>query len=67
MKRLSLIALLIGAMFASAGCETPGYSATENARNLSRNYSYDLRQTTDDWNFLWIQQHPSRMTTWTVQ
>ena len=67
MKSLSLIALLAGALFAATGCETPGYTATENARIISRNYNYDLRQMTDDWDYLWLQDKPSRMTTWTVQ
>ena len=67
MKTLARIALLAGALFAATGCATPGYTASENARNVSRTYSYNLLQTTDDWNFLWLQNHPSRMTAWTVQ
>jgi hypothetical protein len=67
MKRLSLLALLAGALFAAAGCATPGYTATENARIAQRNMSYDLLQMTDDWNYFWLYDKPSRMTTWTVQ
>jgi hypothetical protein len=67
MKAFATIALLLGAVFALTGCETPGYSATENARNVNRNWNYDLRQTTDDWNHLWLQDRPSRMTPWSVQ
>jgi len=67
MKSLAIIALLAAALLAVTGCETPAYTATENARHISRNWSYDLRQTTDDWNRLWLQDHPSRNTTWSVQ
>jgi hypothetical protein len=47
--------------------ETAGYTASENARNINRNWNYDLRQTTDDWNHLWLQDRPSRLTQWSVQ
>jgi hypothetical protein len=67
MKSLSMIALLMGALFATTGCETPAYTATENSRNVARVYSYDLRQTTDDWNRLWLQDRPDAGTTWSVQ
>ena len=29
--------------------------------------NYDLLQMTDDWNYLWLYDKPSRSTTWTVQ
>jgi hypothetical protein len=67
MKRVALLLVLAGGLFATTGCETPAYSAHENLQNVSRNYGYDLRQTTDDWNFLWLQDAPSRMTQWGVQ
>lgn len=67
MKCLATLALLAGALFFTTGCETPGYTANENARNISRNMNYDLRQTTDDWNDFWLLEHPSRMTRWAVQ
>jgi hypothetical protein len=67
MKRVALLLVLVGGLFALTGCETPGYSAQENNQNVSRNYGFDLRQTTDDWNFLWLQDHPSRLTEWGVQ
>lgn len=67
MKRVALLLVLVGALFATTGCETPGYSSRENIQNVTRNYGYDLRQTTDDWNFLWLQDTPSRLTPWGVQ
>jgi hypothetical protein len=67
MKCVALLLVLAGGLFATTGCETPGYSASENWQNVSRNYNYDLRQTTDDWNDLWLQDRPSRLTAWGVQ
>ena len=67
MKRVALLLVLVGGLFATTGCETPAYSGQENLHNLNRNYGYDLRQMTDDWNFLWLQDRPSRLTTWGVQ
>ncbi|HSZ57389.1 MAG TPA: hypothetical protein VK797_17120 [Tepidisphaeraceae bacterium] len=67
MKLFSMIALLAGALLATSGCATPGYTATENGRIAERNMNYDLLQMTDDWNYLWLYDKPSRSTTWTVQ
>ena len=67
MKRVALLLVLVGGLFATTGCETPAYSARENMQNVTRNYGIDLRQTTDDWNFLWLQDRPSRLTPWGVQ
>jgi hypothetical protein len=67
MKRVALLLVVVGGLFAMTGCETPAYSGQENWQNVSRNYGYDLRQTTDDWNYLWLQDEPSRLTTWGVQ
>ncbi len=67
MKSLAMLTLLAGALFLTTGCETPGYTASENARNVGRNMSYDLRQMTDDWNDLWLMERPSHLTRWAVQ
>jgi len=67
MKSLAMLTLLAGAMCVASGCETPGYTAGEDARNIQRNMNYDLRETTDDWNFLWLQEKPSRLTAWNVK
>ena len=67
MKSLAMLTLLVGSLFLVTGCATPGYTASENARNLGRNMSYDLLQTTDDWNDLLIMEKPSHLTRWAVQ
>jgi hypothetical protein len=67
MKSLAMLTLLAGVLSLMTGCETPGYTGSENARNVGRNMSYDLRQASDDWNDLWLQDRPSHLTRWGVQ
>jgi len=67
MKSLAMLTLLAGVLFIATGCETPGYTASEDARNVGRNMSYDLRQTTDDFNDLMLMERPSHLTRWGVQ
>jgi len=67
MKSLAMLTLLAGVLTLATGCESPGYTASEDARNIGRNMSYDLRQTTDDFNDLLLLDKPSRLTRWGVQ
>ena len=67
MKSLATLTLLAGSLFLMTGCESPGYTAHEDAQRVSRNWGYDLRQTTDDWNDLMLMDRPSHLTKWAVQ
>jgi hypothetical protein len=67
MKSLAMLTLLAGLLFVTTGCETPGYTASENARRVGRNMSYDLRQVTDDWEDILLMDKPSHLTRWGVQ
>ena len=67
MKSLATLTLLAGALFLTTGCETPGYTASENAQRVGRNMSYDMRQITDDWQDLLLMEKPSHLTRWAVQ
>ena len=67
MKSLAMLTLLVGSLFLVTGCATPAYTPAENARNIGRNMSYDLLQTTDDWNDLLLMEKPSHLTRWSVQ
>ena len=67
MKSLAMLTLLAGVLFIATGCETPAYTASEDARNVGRNMSYDLRQSTDDFNDLMLMERPSHLTRWGVQ
>ena len=67
MKIFGMLTLLAGALLVMTGCETPGYTASENFRNDVRNANYDLRMTTDDFNDLFLLEKPSHLTRWAVQ
>ena len=67
MKSLAMLTLLAGALFLTTGCESPAYTAGEDARRVGRHASYDLLQMTDDWNDLWLIERPSHLTRWAVQ
>lgn len=66
MKIVLLIALLAGA-FVSTGCSTPAYSPTERHNLIARDMNYDLRQATDDWDYVLLFRPPSRLTLWDVR
>jgi len=66
MKIVLLIALLAGT-FVSTSCSTPAYSPTERHNLIARDMSYDLRQATDDWDYVLLLRPPSRLTLWDVR
>lgn len=67
MKMIALVALLAGALFVSAGCSTPAYTPTERHNLIARDWDYDLKQATDDWDYFLLFRPPSRMTEWNVR
>jgi len=67
MKTLALIALLTGALLATTGCATPGYSATEHGNQIARTWDYEMKMATDDWDFLLLLNPPTRLTIWDVR
>lgn len=67
MKSLALIALLAGAMFLTAGCGTPGYTAEERNQLIARNWDYEIRQASDDFDALLLLRPASRLTVWNVR
>ncbi|HSU68949.1 MAG TPA: hypothetical protein VLJ39_18850 [Tepidisphaeraceae bacterium] len=67
MKRLALIALLTGAMFSTFGCATPGYSALERNQRIARNWDYEIKQASDDFDHLLLLRPSSRLTIWNVR
>jgi hypothetical protein len=67
MKSLALIALLAGTMFLTAGCGTPGYTAEERNQLIARNWNYDIRQASDDFDYLLLLRPASRLTVWNVR
>lgn len=67
MKSLALIVLLAGAMFTLTGCGTPGYTAEERNQQIARNWDYEIRQASDDFDYLLLLRPSSRLTTWNVR
>lgn len=67
MKSLALFALMAGAMFFGAGCATPGYSALERNQMIARNWDYEIKQASDDWDYLLLLRPVSRLTIWNVR
>lgn len=68
MKRLSILAVLFGAMISSAGCfGTPGYTGEERNRMIGRTWSYEGGQLVDDFDSVLLLRPPSRNTIWNVR
>lgn len=67
MKMIALIALTAGALFVSGGCSTPAYTPTERHNMIARDWDYDLKQATDDWDYLLLFRPASRLTMWDVR
>lgn len=67
MKIVVLIALVAGALLSTAGCATPGYSPTERHQMIARNWDYEMKQATDDWDHLLLLRPSSRLTIWNVR
>ena len=67
MKTLALIGLLSGAMFLTVGCATPGYTAQERNQQIARNWDYEIKQASDDFDHLLLLRPASRLTVWNVR
>ncbi|HEY2587645.1 MAG TPA: hypothetical protein VGI81_18000 [Tepidisphaeraceae bacterium] len=67
MKSLALIGLVAGAMFVNVGCATPGYTAEERNQRIARNWDYEIKQASDDFDHLLLLRPSSRLTVWNVR
>ena len=67
MKIVALIGLVAGAMLCGTGCATPGYSAQERNQQIARNWDYELRQASDDFDHLLLLRPASHLTVWSVE
>ena len=67
MKIVTLIGLLVGALFVTTGCGTPGYSAAERNQIIARDWGYDFAQASDDLDHFMLFRPASHMTIWNVQ
>jgi len=67
MKVLTMIGLLAGSMFFTAGCYTPGYTVDERFQQIGRNWDYEGKQAADDIDHAMLLRPASRLTWWNVQ
>jgi len=67
MKSLALIVLAAGASFVVGGCATPGYTPLERNQLIARNWDYEIKQSTDDFDALLLLRPASRLTIWNVK
>jgi carbonic anhydrase len=67
MKKVLLLVSVAGSMFVSPGCATPAYSPTERRQQIARNWDYEGRQATDDWDHILLLRPASRLTIWNVR
>ena len=66
MKLVALLFVLSG-ILSLTGCGTPGYTAQERNQQIARNWDYEWRQTSDDFDHLFLLRPASHMTIWNVQ
>ena len=67
MKFVALLTLLAGLAFTSTGCRTPAYTASERHAQIRRNWVYEARQITDDWDHIMLFRPASHLTVWNVR
>ena len=62
--------LLLGGLFVLvclSGCATLTKSADENNAAIARAQEIESREMADDWNMIWMQERPSRLSRWVVR
>lgn len=67
MKSFLLIGLLFAAGLFSGGCSTPAYDWPERHAQILRNWDYEGKQMTDDFDHIFLLRPSSRMTIWNVR
>ncbi|HEV7299373.1 MAG TPA: hypothetical protein VGN72_08415 [Tepidisphaeraceae bacterium] len=67
MKRLALLVLAAGLTGLSTGCATPAYTAAERNAMIARNWDYEIKQASDDWDSILLLRPASRLTIWNVR
>lgn len=67
MKRLALLILTAGSTGLSTGCATPAYTAAERNAMIARNWDYEIKMASDDWDSILLLRPASRLTIWNVR
>jgi hypothetical protein len=66
-KSVLLGGLVAGFVFVSGGCHTPAYTPTERRQQIARNWDYEFKQATDDFDSVLLMRPASRLTIWNVR
>jgi hypothetical protein len=66
MRKVLFCGLLLGlaALAAASGCATVTMTPEENCMLQRRVFETDMLQIGDDWNLIWLNDRPSRLTRW---
>lgn len=67
MKKLVLLAVVVGAMSLSSGCETPGYTSQERFQQIGRNWGWEYEQINDDIDEIFLLRPASHLSEWNIQ
>ena len=67
MKIIAMFGLLAGLMVVNSGCATPAYSMNERFQQIGRNWDYEWKQASDDFDHVMLLRPASRLTLWNVQ
>jgi len=67
MKVFALFVVLAGMIVGSTGCSTPAYSPSESHAQIFRNWDYEFKQATDDFDHIMLLRPASHLTVWNVQ
>ncbi len=67
MKAIALFVVLAGMLVMSTGCATPAYSPSERRAQIFRNWNYEIKQATDDFDSIMLLRPAGHLTIWNVQ
>ena len=67
MKKLALLSVALSGVVSATGCATPAYSAKERGQMIARNWDYEIKQASDDWDSILLLRPASRLTIWNVR
>ena len=69
MKRLMLLAALLGTMLFQVGCAGDGiaYTSEERAERHRKIRESDQKQLRDDWDLLWLKDRELRTSRWIIE
>ena len=67
MKKVLLFVLAAGSMCLATGCATPAYSPSERHQQIARNWDYEGKQATDDWDTILMLRPTGHLSIWSLR